>query len=361
MTSDTDTQVEAGTSLENGAGGSDELRYCKAPPRTLPVLSPEMTLGRMRAIVVTRVKWVNGTTLLYHFLEGPEAQRQVVRSSFDEWKGLGIGLEFTEVDDPAEAEVRIAFDQSDGSWSYLGRDVLSIGSQQATMNFGWDLTTPYGRTTALHEIGHTLGKPHEHQNPMAGIVWDEEAVYARFGAPPNSWDRDTTFRNILRKLDVTEVEGSPWDQASIMHYAFPGGLIKDPEPVRGGISPPGTLSEVDKNYVRMWYPPLGPAAPPLLEPFVSHALHLTAGQQADFRVEPTESRTYRIGTFGESDAVLVLFEKVDGEWRYRSGDDDSGESRNALVEEKLFKGGEYLVRLRLYSSWASGHTAVMLW
>ena len=46
------------------------------------------------------------------------------------------------------------------------------------MNFGWDLT-PLGRsTTALHEIGHTLGMPHEHQNPFAGIAWDEETVYA---------------------------------------------------------------------------------------------------------------------------------------------------------------------------------------
>ena len=27
------------------------------------------------------------------------------------------------------------------------------------MNFGWDLTTPYGRVTALHEIGHPLGFP----------------------------------------------------------------------------------------------------------------------------------------------------------------------------------------------------------
>ena len=28
--------------------------------------------------------------------------------------------------------------------------------------------------TALHGIGHTLGLPHEHQNPNAGIVWDVE-------------------------------------------------------------------------------------------------------------------------------------------------------------------------------------------
>ena len=44
------------------------------------------------------------------------------------------------------------------------------------MNFGWDVSTPYGKDTALHEIGHALGFPHEHQNPNAGIVWDVDAV-----------------------------------------------------------------------------------------------------------------------------------------------------------------------------------------
>ena len=53
------------------------------------------------------------------------------------------------------------------------------------MNFGWDLTQPGEIDTAIHEIGHTLGFPHEHQNPHAGIVWDEEAVYAALAQPPN--------------------------------------------------------------------------------------------------------------------------------------------------------------------------------
>jgi hypothetical protein len=43
--------------------------------------------------------------------------------------------------------------------------------------------------TALHGIGHTLGLPHEHQNPNAGIVWDEKTVYTSLGGPPNSWPR----------------------------------------------------------------------------------------------------------------------------------------------------------------------------
>ena len=337
------------------------LQYCAAPPPTRPTLSPEMPSPRARAILLTRAKWVNGTTLRYCFLDGPETQRQAVRDAFDEWKGLGIGLSFQEVDDQGEAEVRIAFDQSDGSWSYLGRDVLTIGTDEPTMNFGWDLTSPHGRSTARHEIGHTLGKPHEHQNPKAGIVWDEEAVYAHLGGPPNNWDRATTHHNILRKLDVAEIEGSNWDPDSVMHYAFPGGLIKEPlQYAEEGIDPPGTLSALDQEYVRRWYPALDDS-PPVLQPFQSAALTLEPGEQSDFLIEPTSTREYQLGTFGASDAVLVLFEEVDGELRYRDGDDDSGEDRNALVQVKLFKGKRYVVRIRLYWAWASGETAVMLW
>ena len=72
----------------------------------------------------------------------------------------------------AEAEIRIGF-QPGSSWSYVGRDAIDLVSDfnERTMNFGWDLTTSYGCDTALHEIGHALGFPHEHQNPNAGIIW----------------------------------------------------------------------------------------------------------------------------------------------------------------------------------------------
>ncbi len=150
--------------------------HCDVRPQTLPVLRPDLTPGRASAIRLMRAKWVNGTVLHYHFLVGPKPQQQAVRDCFEEWKRVGIGLKFVETADRSEAEVRIAFDQNDGSWSYVGRDVLGISAGEPTMNFGWDLTDDYGHTTALHEIGHTLGLPHEHQNPFAGIVWDEEAV-----------------------------------------------------------------------------------------------------------------------------------------------------------------------------------------
>ena len=96
------------------------------------------------------------------------------------------------------------------------------------MNLGWNVTTAFGRDTALHEIGHTLGLKHEHQNPNSGIVWDEDAVYAYFTGPPNDWTRAKTERNVLDKIDPRTVEGSVWDSNSIMHYSFRAGLINLP-------------------------------------------------------------------------------------------------------------------------------------
>ncbi|ODS23115.1 hypothetical protein AB835_10680 [Candidatus Endobugula sertula] len=147
---------------------------------------------RLRLISKLDRMWVNGTQLTYYFFKEParwrggNTQENVVREAFSKWKNLGIGLVFREVQEPEDAIIRIGFDQNDGSWSYVGRDSIDYASNphERTTNFGWDLTTTYGQDTALHELGHVLGFPHEHQNPRAGIVWNEEKVYESFGGPP---------------------------------------------------------------------------------------------------------------------------------------------------------------------------------
>lgn len=340
------------------------------PPRELP---NDIHPGRAAAIVDSDLKWVSGTTLHYYFFDadefewdrrlfrwgGNEAQKQVVRDAFDEWASLNIGIEFEEVDNPEGAEVRIGFVWGDGSWSWLGRRLLDEPTNARTMNFGWDL--PRDPDTALHEIGHTLGMPHEHQNPFAGIFWDEEKVYATLAKPPNRWNRQKTFHNILRKLPPESVSGSRWDPNSIMHYPFSAGLILEPRKYRTeALVPRGGLSSADKRWVKRWYPPIR-ARIPILEPFESRRVSLAPGDQAQFLIEPEATRRYHLSTMGELDTVMVLFEEVDGNWRYHSGDDDSGLDYNATLEEKLFAGRRYQLRLRLYWAGGSGDFGVFMW
>lgn len=321
---------------------------------------------RAAAIVSTRSKWLNGTILHYCFFRGrsrysvPKIQANAVRHAFEEWKEVGIGLDFAEVEQLDEAEVRVGYSTADGfSASAVGREVLRIPLNEPTTVYGWSLTTPYGHGTALHELGHVLGMEHEHQNPYAGIKWHEQAVYDALAKPPNNWDHDTTYDNILRKLSKQEVQGSTWDPDSIMEYEFEPGLIDEPEKYdTNGLTPPGTLSKADRQWALKWYPTLEPTLT-TLRPFEPHTVELAAGQQMDFSIKPKASRKYRIETKGALDTLLGLFEDVNGEPRYLSADDDSGEDRNAAITYKLFNGRSYIVRLRLYYPGQSGKTSVM--
>ncbi|GAA2769171.1 M12 family metallopeptidase [Streptomyces indiaensis] len=358
-------------------------RYCSLARTPAPAFARGPAAERPSALASGRRKWVNGTVLHYWFFggdsdasvipvpgrgmtrrvswAGTEEQRDVVRAGFREWQDLGIGIVFAEVADRSEAELRIGFQAGDGSWSAVGREALRAGRHERTMNFGWDLTAPGERATALHQIGHALGLLHEHQSPFAGLHWDDEAVYAELAGPPHHWSRERTHYNILRKLGPDEVDAPVWDPQSIMGFPFPSGLILEPEQYRGGLNPPGTLSAADKEAVLRWYPPAHPQGSPALVPFRSVPLGLGPGEQADFRIDPPESRTYTLGTFGDCDAVVVVFEERDGEPRYLVGRDDGGTPHNTMIRARLVKGRRYVVRVRLYSARGCGGTAVMCW
>ena len=194
-----------GATAHSGAG-SGRRRFCNLPSAPERAFGPEVAPGRAALIRMSASKWVNGTTLRYYFFDregdgrevaladgtkqwrswvGGDEQRAMVRRGFEVWKTVGIGAGFQEVQAREEAEVRIGFERGDGAWSYVGRDVIDLvpGVNERTMNFGWDLTRPGELDTAVHEIGHTLGFPHEHQNPNAGIVWDE-ATMAEYNRDP---------------------------------------------------------------------------------------------------------------------------------------------------------------------------------
>ena len=132
-----------------------------------------------------------------------------------------------------------------------------------------------------------------------------------------------------------------------MEYEFEPGLIAEPEQYDvNGLTPPGTLSPLDKQWALKWYPAMPKSLSPL-RAFKTAVLSLAAGKQADFSIKPSESRKYTIETKGGSDATLVLFGVIDGTPRYLAGDDDSGEDRHASLQYKLFEGRSYIARLRL--------------
>ena len=364
-----ETQVQGLASHHVDAGIAADgacLDYCSVPQLPPRELGPDVSVERARLIGYNDRIWANHTKLNYYFFEddlwgAPQKQKDIVRKGFDTWENVGIGIPFEEVNSPDNAEIRIGFQRGDGYWSYLGRDVLHIGRSERTMNFGSDLTRdPRGVNVPVHEIGHTLGFPHEHQNPFAGIVWDEDEVYAYFSGPPNYWDRNTIYNNILKKIPQGQVEGSQWDLDSIMHYAFRAGLIEQPAALSNGHNPAPGLSDTDKAEVKSLYPPNGESYTQL-RPFEAQRISLAPGEQADFTIKPTTTRKYWMQTFGYTDSVMVLFEKQNGEYVYIDGDDDSGWDRNARIRERLYASHTYALRIRLYYQWASGDMAVMLW
>jgi hypothetical protein len=342
-----------------------KFQYCCQPETVRRKFDRDVTLDRSQLIELIDKKWVNGTQLHYYFftssnLKGTVTERDIVREAFKRWKDLGIGLSFTEAESIDEAEIRIGFKRGDGAWSYVGRDILEQRQSARTMNFGWNIRNDID--TAIHEIGHTLGFPHEHQNPNSGIEWNEEAVYEELAAPPNNWDRETTFFNIIRKIPKADIEGSEWDKDSIMHYPFEAGLILKPVIYRTkALIPKAGLSDGDKFWVKSFYPKLNNNDYEELEPFQSAQIMIEPGEQVNFYIKPTRTRSYEFQTFGKTDTVMVLFEEIDNKPRYYMADDDSGMDFNARFKARLIAGRTYILRVRLYWQHREGDLGVMMW
>lgn len=321
--------------------------YCNQPIVKPMALPANITDERKSFILSGAKKWVNGTDIKYFFTEGDEAQRQVVRQAFEQWKDLGIGISFTEVTDRAASMCRIGFDLTAGSWSYVGRDNLTIALNETTMNFGWDLTAnAYGMTTALHEIGHLIGFQHEHQSPFSGIEWNVDAVYKEFSGYPNYWKKSAIDHNILNKMPPNTVQGSAWDPKSIMEYQFNPGLVINPKPYDQGIFPPGILSANDIQGVISLYPVVGQANAAIQS---NQPLAITAdsGAQQDFEFVPQVTRKYTFETQGNLDTVMVVWEKDGSEKHYLTGDDDTGTDANAKITLPLVQGRTYLVNIKV--------------
>jgi serralysin len=220
--------------------------YCMVP-------MPDKLSGQERAFVLNEVKWHPGTQIRVHFLDGDRDLQKRVIETAREWTGpqmANLGLELA---GSADADVRIAFEQGNGSWSYLGTEAQRVRSGQPTMNFGWltpDSDDVELHSVVLHEFGHALGLIHEHQNPVNAIDWNRAAVINDLSGPPNNWDAATIDNNMFTHYNAAEGTGTAVDPHSIMMYPIPASWTDG----KFSVGFNSELSETDKEFIRGAYP-----------------------------------------------------------------------------------------------------------
>jgi hypothetical protein len=319
---------------------SERVKVCHDRLVPMELLRPQSVVrrrGTLRAVLEFRKMWVNGTRLRVRFLGGSSKQRQTAREQA-QWWSAHANLAFDFGDD-ADAEIRIAFDEADGAWSYIGTDCRHIPNNQPTMNLGF-----LDGGTAAHEFGHAIGLGHEHQNPSGGIEWIENAVIQSLSGPPNNWTPDEIRHNVLRKYSVNQIRGTGFDRDSIMLYFFPGSWVV------GGVGTQAneTLSSLDKGFIasRDAYPM---NARPVTDVKIGASTATRAaigkpGEEDVFRFQVRKSGRHVIRTGGKSDVMLKLF-GPDSATRLVAEDDDSGVGLNARIAMPLVP-GEYLAQVR---------------
>ena len=208
-------------------------------------------LMQRRAAVLKSARWQTGDTISIRFLEGDRTLQKKVRDVALEWADIA-NLNFEFIED-APTDIRIAFQQGDGSWSYLGTMGRSIDEPEPTMNYGWltpDSEESEIRRVVLHEFGHAIGLIHEHQNPEGGIVWNKPAVIHDLSRPPNNWPLATIENNIFKRYDKEELDATKLDSKSIMMYPIPKAWTLNQ--FSAGLN--GEISEMDKELIRSVYP-----------------------------------------------------------------------------------------------------------
>jgi hypothetical protein len=324
------------------------LKVCH--DRILPqeLVRPQTTTtmrGGLRAVIFHRKLWINGSTLRVRFMGGTPQQQALVQEQARWWTDLAHANLRFEFNNAPDAEIRIAFDPTDGAWSNVGTDCRSVPRNQPTMNLGF-----MDGGTVAHEFGHAIGLGHEHQNPAGGLQWNEAIVTRELAGSPNFWTPEQVRFNVLEKYSVDQIRGTTFDPQSIMLYFFPARWTTN----NIGTNANEVLSEIDKTFIAsaQAYPPSA-ATVGAVELGVNARTSTSAaigqpGEEDLFTFKVTRRGRHVIETGGQTDVVMKLF-GPGSQTNLIAEDDDGGVGRNARISTRLIE-GEYFVQIRHFNT-----------
>ncbi|MGF6152073.1 hypothetical protein [Pseudomonas fluorescens] len=196
--------------------------------------------------------WAPGRTLRIAFLNGDQAFKEAVKTAANTWlPHVNLQFDFVEGE---EGDIRIKSEPG-VYWSYIGTNALTETDQtRPTMLLSPDhqRSLKFFTANTLHEFGHVLGAEHEHLHPESNIPWNKEAVYKAHGAPNEDdyYARRIIDERYFNLLDASEVNYSPYDPKSIMHYAIRQEWTEGDFKIDLNL----TLSEADKAFMAKAYP-----------------------------------------------------------------------------------------------------------
>jgi hypothetical protein len=300
--------------------------------------------GITRAVFEFRKMWVNGSTLRVGFMGGDVGKRDIVMEQAGWWSAhANLRFQFVPFEGPGtvpDADIRIAFDERDGAWSWIGTDCKHVPQNEPTMNLGF----MHGGTAA-HEFGHAIGLGHEHQNPAGGIEWNEEVVIRDLSGPPNYWSEEQIRHNVLNKYSANQIRGTTFDPDSLMLYWFPASWTKN------GMSSQGneTLSGMDKAFIAgaQAYPKVQTDVVELtVNARLRTVAHIGKPGEEDLFFFKSRGGRHLVETRGPTDVIMKLF-GPEVMTRLIAEDDDSGVNSNARIVADLIP-GNYWVQIRHY-------------
>ena len=270
-------EMDAATCRSKSHPGALHLGMCSAQgmrDETDPALSFAAGTGTPR-LVKAAEKTITGTgaidlerqwtksTLRVCFFDDPHGLQDKVMAWANRWNTVGgANLTFVKTASPQDSDIRVTF-QGQGYWSYIGT-VAALpryrGKVTMSLSFNGRPSASELRRVSLHEFGHAIGLVHEHQQPLAKINWNRDAVTRYFMSPPNCWSETMVRQQILNPIGGN-LDTTTYDPESIMAYGIHDSLTLDGR----GTTWNTDLSPTDRNFIARVYPKPG-ATPPIPPP-----------------------------------------------------------------------------------------------